>query len=50
MRGFPVDEFQDRLTNSQLLMADTGLNTLFIASEAVALPLSLLARHNLWAN
>ena len=47
MRGSPVRKFQYRLTQTQLLMADTSLNALFLASEAVALPLSLLARRNL---
>lgn len=47
MRGFPVSKFQDRLIQGQPLMANTGFNALFIASEAVALPLSLLALRNL---
>ena len=47
MRGFPVSKFQDRLTQAQPLMANSGLNVLFLASEAVALPLSVPALRNL---
>mgnify|MGYP004041109843 CR=1 FL=1 len=47
MRGFPVSKFQDRLIRAQPLMAYTGLNALFLSSEAVVLPLSLLALRNL---
>ena len=47
MRDFPVSKFQDRLIRAQPLMAKTILNALFLVSEAVALPLTLLALRNL---
>ena len=47
MRDFPASKFQDRLILAQPLMAYIGLNALFLPSEAVALPLSLLALRNL---
>tara|TARA_B100000963_G_scaffold134758_1_gene117186 strand:+ start:1670 stop:1822 length:153 start_codon:yes stop_codon:yes gene_type:complete len=47
MRGFPVSKFQDRLIQAQPLMADAGLNELFLTSEASALPLSSVAPRNL---
>ena len=50
MRGSLVSKFQDRLIKPQPLMANTGLNALFFASEAAALPLSLLALRNLCEN
>ena len=50
MQGLLVSNFQNRPIQAQPLMANTGLNALFFASEAVALPLSLLALRNLCEN
>ena len=47
MRDFPISKFQDRLIQTQPLMAHTGLNELFIASEAITLRLSVLALRKL---
>tara|TARA_Y100000589_G_scaffold327219_1_gene368617 strand:- start:727 stop:879 length:153 start_codon:yes stop_codon:yes gene_type:complete len=47
MQGFSVSQFQDRRAQAQLFMAYAGLNELFLASEAGALPLSPVAPRNL---
>ena len=47
MQGFSVSKFHDGLAQAQLLMADAGLNELFLASDAGALPLSPVAPCNL---
>ncbi len=47
MQGLPVGKFQDRLIQAQPSMANTGISALFLPSDAVALPFSLLALRNL---